>query len=170
MIRRFINFAITTESTMVKWKVKNGLNILRVSLGIVFIWFGAIKFFHGLSAAEVIAGKTIYKLTFGLVKPIVALPVLACWECTIGLGLICKRWLSFTLLLLYFQMAGTMLPLFFFPHDTWTVNIFVPTLLGQYIIKNLVLLSAGVVIGATVQGACLMEKNEPIETTENLIC
>jgi hypothetical protein len=61
-------------------------------------------------------------------------------------------------------------PLFFFPHDTWTVNIFVPTLLGQYIIKNLVLLSAGVVIGATVQGACLMEKNEPIETTDNMIC
>ena len=141
---------------MVAWKARNGLDILRVCLGIVFIWFGALKFFHGLSAAEVIAGKTILKLTFGHVKPQVSLPVLACWECTIGLGLITKRWLSFTLVLLYFQMAGTLLPLFFFPHETWTSNIFVPTLLGQYIIKNLVLLSSGIVIGATVQGGSLV--------------
>lgn len=117
---------------MVAWKARNGLDILRVCLGIVFIWFGALKFFHGLSAAEVIAGKTILKLTFGHVRPAVSLPLLACWECAIGLGLITKRWLSFTLVLLYFQMAGTLLPLFFFPHETWTSNIFVPTLLGIY--------------------------------------
>lgn len=141
---------------MVEWKARNGLNILRVSLGIIFIWFGVLKFFHGLSAAEVIAGKTILKLTFGTVKPAVSLPILACWECVIGLGLIFKRWLSFTLVLLYFQMLGTMLPLFFFPHETWTSNLLVPTLLGQYIIKNLVLLSSGIVIGATVQGGLLI--------------
>ncbi|GAA3959733.1 hypothetical protein [Mucilaginibacter dorajii] len=156
MIIRFIKFVRNTETMMVEWKARNGLDILRVCLSIVFIWFGVLKFFPGLSAAEVIAGKTILKLTFGHVKPAVSLPILACWECAIGLGLITKRWLSFTLVLLYFQMAGTLLPLFFFPHETWTVNIFVPTLLGQYIIKNLVLLSSGVVIGATVQGGALI--------------
>ena len=158
MIRRFIDFVITTETTMVEWKARNGLDILRVSLGIIFIWFGFLKFFHGLSSAELIAGKTILKLTFGYVKPKASLPVLACWECTIGLGLITKRWLSFTLVLLYFQMMGTLLPLFFFPGETWTSSIFVPTLLGQYIIKNLVLLSSGIVIGATVQGGTLSAK------------
>jgi uncharacterized membrane protein YkgB len=156
MIRRFVNFVIATETTMVEWKARNGLKILRVSLGIVFIWFGALKFFPGLSAAELIAGKTIMKLSLGTIKPVVALPILACWECIIGLGLIFKRWLSFTLVLLYFQMAGTLLPLFFFPHETWTSNLFVPTLLGQYIIKNMVLLSSGIVIGATVQGGQLI--------------
>ena len=158
MIRRFIDFVITTETSMVEWKARNGLDILRVSLGIIFIWFGFLKFFHGLSSAELIAGKTILKLTFGYVKPKVSLPILACWECTIGLGLITKRWLSFTLVLLYFQMMGTLLPLFFFPTETWTSSIFVPTLLGQYIIKNLVLLSSGIVIGATVQGGTLSSK------------
>ncbi|WP_184547570.1 hypothetical protein [Mucilaginibacter sp. FT3.2] len=158
MIRRFISFAIAAETSMIKWKARNGLNILRMSLGIVFIWFGFLKFFHGLSAAEVIAGKTILKLSFGTVKPAMALPILACWECAIGLGLIFKRWLSFTLILLYLQMLGTMLPLFFFPAETWTSNLLAPTLLGQYIIKNLILVSSGIVIGATVQGGQFITK------------
>ncbi len=132
------------------------MNILRVCLGVVFIWFGALKFFHGLSPAEVLAGKTIEKLTFGFVKPNISLPVLAAWECTIGLGLLIKRWLSLTLLLLYLQMMGTFLPLVFFPKETFTTSIFFPTLLGQYIIKNLVLFSSGIVIGATAKGGKLI--------------
>lgn len=51
----------------------------------------------------------------------------------------------------YFQMIGTFLPLVFFPDETFVHNLLVPTLLGQYIIKNIVLLSGGVVIGATVK-------------------
>lgn len=151
MISAFIKFVKDTETTIIAWKSRNSLHLLRICLGIVFTWFGVLKFFPGLSPAEVIAGKTILKLSFGLIKPGLSLPILACWECTIGIGLITRRWLSFVLVLLYFQMAGTLLPLFFFPHETWTANLFVPTLLGQYIIKNLVLISAGVVIGATVQ-------------------
>lgn len=156
MFKRFIKYARTTETKMVEWKARNGLDILRVCLGVVFIWFGILKFFPGMSSAEAIAGKTILKLTFGQVPPKISLPILACWECAIGLGLLSKRKLSYTLLLLYFQMIGTMLPLFFFPNETFTTSIFIPTLLGQYIIKNLVLLSSAVVIGATVQGGALI--------------
>lgn len=137
---------------IVEWKARNGLKILRISLGIVFFWFGALKFFAGLSPAEIIAGRTIQKLTFGHVQPVVSLPILACWECFIGLGLITSKFLNAVLVLLYFQMAGTLLPLFFFRHETFTNNLLVPTLLGQYIIKNLVLISGGIVIGATVEG------------------
>jgi uncharacterized membrane protein YkgB len=156
MISTFIQFVRDTETALMEWKARNSLHILRICLGIVFTWFGVLKFFPGLSSAEVIAGKTILKLSFGYIKPAASLPILACWECTIGLGLITRRWLSFVLVLLYFQMAGTLLPLFFFPHETWTANIFVPTLLGQYIIKNLVLISSGVVIGTTVQDGTLI--------------
>lgn len=157
---KLVRFLIRQEKKAVQWKARNGLNILRVSLGLVFIWFGVLKFFPGISAAEVIAGKTIYKLTFGWVKPAVSLPVLAVWECVIGLGLISKRWLTLTLALLYFQMAGTFLPLFFFPHETFTTSVFIPTLLGQYIIKNIVLMSGGIVIGATVKGGRLTAEPE----------
>ncbi|RAJ37240.1 hypothetical protein [Pedobacter cryoconitis] len=149
--REMISTMIKTENKAIEWKARNGLNILRVSLGLIFIWFGVLKFFPGVSAAEVIAGRTIEKLTFGLILPPVSLPVLAVWECIIGLGLISKKLLGLTLLLLYFQMIGTFLPLVFFPDETFAHGLLVPTLLGQYIIKNIVLLSGGVVIGATVK-------------------
>jgi len=141
-----------TENRIVAWKARNGMNILRICLGIIFIWFGMLKFFPGVSSAEEIAGRTILKLTFGLVKPEISMPVLGIWECIIGLGLISKSWLRLTLILLYLQMAGTFLPLLFFPLETFNHSLLVPTLLGQYIIKNFVLISAGIVIGATLRG------------------
>jgi hypothetical protein len=64
-----------------------------------------------------------------------------------------------TLLLLYLQMIGTLLPLFFFPSETFTVIPFAPTLEGQYIIKNLVLISAGIAIGATVRGGRIVSES-----------
>lgn len=145
-------FKSLTENKIVAWKARNGMNILRVCLGIIFIWFGTLKFFPGVSSAEEIAGRTLLKLTYGLVKPEISMPVLAIWECIIGLGLISKAWLRLTLILLYLQMAGTFLPLLFFPNETFNHSLLVPTLLGQYIIKNFVLISAGIVIGATLRG------------------
>lgn len=145
-----------TESRIVAWKARNGMNILRISLGIIFIWFGTLKFFPGLSSAEEIAGRTIFKLSLGMIKPTFSMPALAVWECVIGMGLITKAWLRLTLVLLYLQMAGTFLPLVFFPHETFSHSVLVPTLLGQYIIKNFVLISGGIVIGATLRGGKLM--------------
>ncbi|WP_221451811.1 DoxX family membrane protein [Pedobacter sp. AK013] len=147
-----------TEARIVAWKARNGINILRICLGIIFIWFGLLKFFPGVSAAEEIAGRTILKLTFGLVKPSTSMPILAIWECIIGLGLVTKAWLRLTLVLLYMQMAGTFLPLIFFPHETFHHSVLVPTLLGQYIIKNFVLISGGILIGATLKGGKLINK------------
>ena len=129
--------------------------VLRISLGIVFLWFGAIKFFPGLSPAQDLAARTIEALTFGVVQPSVSLPVLAAWECLIGLGLLSGRFLRATLLLLFVQMAGTLMPLVLFPTETFTQFPFAPTLEGQYIIKNLVLIAAAMVVGATVRGGQL---------------
>jgi uncharacterized membrane protein YphA (DoxX/SURF4 family) len=148
------------------WKERNGIKILRFSLGFIFLWFGVLKFFHGVSPAELIAGRTIGQLTFGLLQPNISLPVLAVWECTIGLGLITGAWMRLTLVLLYFQMAGTFLPLIFFPHETFSGSVFVPTLLGQYIIKNCVLISAGIVLGANLQGSVKAEQTKSCNSPE----
>ena len=129
--------------------------VLRISLGLVFLWFGALKFFPGLSPAQDLAARTIEQLTLGLVPPAVALPVLAAWECLIGLGLLSGRFLRATLLLLAVQMLGTLTPLVLFPAETFTVFPVAPTLEGQYIIKNVVLVAAAMVIGATVRGGQL---------------
>lgn len=129
-----------------------GIPLLRVSVGIVFLWFGVLKFFPGLSPAADLATDTITVLTLGAVPPDVALLVLAVWECAIGIGLLAGRFLRLTLLLLFLQLPGTFLPLVFFPADTFLRLPYAPTLEGQYIIKNLVLVAAGIVIGATVRG------------------
>jgi len=129
--------------------------VLRIALGVVFLWFGALKFFPDLSPAQDLAARTIEQLTLGLVPPAVALPVLAAWECLIGLGLLTGRFLRATLLLLAIQMLGTLTPLILFPGETFTTFPFAPTLEGQYIIKNLVIIAAAMVVGATVRGGQL---------------
>ncbi|MGI8410752.1 MAG: DoxX family membrane protein [Pyrinomonadaceae bacterium] len=133
-----------------------GIFLMRVALGIVFFWFGVLKFFPGLSVAEDLASRTISVISFGYVSPSVSVPVLAAWECTIGLGLISGKFLRLTLLLLFLQMTGTFLPLVFFPLETWVQFPYAPSLEGQYIIKNLVLLGAGIVVGATVRGGSMI--------------
>ena len=129
-----------------------GIPILRVALGIVFLWFGVLKFFPNLSPAETLAARTIEQLSFGIVKQNVSLPVLAAWESLIGIGLIVNRGMRAILLLLAVHMVGTFTPLLFFPGETFSSFPLVPTLEGQYIIKNLVLIGAAMVIGATVRG------------------
>jgi hypothetical protein len=131
-----------------------------VSLGLVFLWFGALKFFPGLSPAQDLVARTIMRLTFGMVPPAVSLPVLAAWECAIGVGLLTALWLRATLLLLFAQMLGTVTPLFLFPSETFTLFPIAPTLEGQYIIKNVVLVTAAIVIGATVRGGGLSAEPE----------
>jgi len=135
---------------------RHGVRVLRVSLGVVFLWFGALKFFHGLSPAEDLVARTVDRLAFGLIPGSAFVPVLAAWECAIGLGLITGVWMRGVLLLLLIQMIGTVAPVFLFPHEVFTHIPYAPTLEGQYIIKNLVLISAGLVIGATVRGGTLV--------------
>ncbi len=138
-----------------RWMANNGIRLLRISLGVVFFWFGFLKFFPGISPAEGLASETIAVASGGVVGPDISLPILATWECLIGAGLMAGRGLRLVLFLLFAQMPGTVLPLFLFPELTFKSIPFVLTLEGQYIIKNLVLVSAGIVIGATVRGGRL---------------
>jgi uncharacterized membrane protein YphA (DoxX/SURF4 family) len=140
------------DSLITRTMARYGMTLLRISVGIVFFWFGALKFFPNVSPAEDLAARTIETLTFGVVTPSIALPILALWEVLIGLGMISGRFMRATILLLLVQMLGTVTPLFLFPNETFTTFPIVPTLEGQYIIKNLVLVSAGIVIGATARG------------------
>jgi uncharacterized membrane protein YkgB len=140
---------------LTSWMARHGVTLTRLALGVVFLWFGAIKFVPSWSPAADLATRTITRLSFGVIGPTISLPLLATWESLIGVGLLSGRLLRFTLLLLFLQMPGTMMPLFFFPSETFRAFPYAPTLEGQYIIKNLVLVSAAIVIGATVRGGQL---------------
>ena len=138
------------DQAITNWMARYGMVILRIGLGIIFFWFGALKLFPGLSPAEELVRNTTY-----FVNPDWFIPVLAVWEMAIGLGLIFNVWMRLTLLLLFLQMPGTALPLVVLPEAVWTAFPYGLTLEGQYIIKNLVLIGAGLVIGGTVRGGKL---------------
>jgi uncharacterized membrane protein YkgB len=146
----------TIDQRFTRWLARHGLLLLRLSVGVVFLWFGALKFFPGLSPAEDLAARTINLMTLGAMPASVSLPILATWEVMIGCGFLSGRYMRVTLLLLVGQMAGTVTPLIMFPHETFTAWLFAPTLEGQYIIKNIVLVSAGLVLGAVVRGGLLI--------------
>src|SRR5512143_1780428 len=144
------------DVSVTNWMARYGVLILRISLGIVFFWFGVLKYFPGLSPVQDLATRTISMLTFGLVPPSVSVLVLATWECVIGIGLIFGLFMRATLLLLFLQMLGTLMPIGFFPQEVFNYIPYAPTLEGQYIVKNIVLISAGLVIGATVRGGAVV--------------
>lgn len=134
------------DQAVSNWMARTGTTFLRVGLGIVFFWFGILKFFPGLSPAEELVRNTTY-----FVNPDLFLPALAAWETLIGIGLISGKFMRVTLLLLFLQMPGTALPLVILPEIVWNSFPFGLTLEGQYIIKNLVLIGAGLVLGGKVR-------------------
>lgn len=147
------------DRTISRWMARTGATFLRVGLGIVFIWFGMLKFFPGLSPAEELVRNTVY-----FFPPDLFIPILAAWETLIGIGLISGKFMRITLLLLFLQMPGTALPIVLLPEVVWTSFPFGLTLEGQYIIKNLVLIGAGLVLGGRVRSR--MRGNEPFADDE----
>ena len=98
------------DTVLTRWMARNGIRLLRISLGVVFLWFGFLKFFPGLSPAQTLAGDTISTLSFGLLTPELAVFILAAWECLVGVGLITGYLLRATLFLFWLQMLGTISP------------------------------------------------------------
>ena len=126
---------------------KIGIPLMRVSIGIIFFWFGALKFFDGLSPAQTLAIETIDLMTFGLFTEKVIIYGLASWEVLIGIGMLFNLYIKQTIILLFLQMAGTFMPVFLFPGEVFNIFPYSLTLEGQYIIKNLVVISGAIIIG-----------------------
>ena len=130
------------DKRIVKWMKKEGVLFLKLSLAVVFIWFGALKVI-GTSPANELVARTVY-----LVSPDWFVPFLGWWEILIGLCLLYKPLIRFGIFIMAIQMAGTFLPLILLPEVVYNGSLFSLTLEGQYIIKNLVLISAAIVIGS----------------------
>jgi len=117
--------------------------VLRIVLGINFLWFGVLKFFPALSPAEELATITIDWMFQGLIPSTISIKLLALWEITVGVGLITGIYLRYILPLFILHISLTFLPLFVFPDITFTQIPYGLTIVGQYIIKNIVFLSLG---------------------------
>lgn len=125
---------------------KNQFRLLRYSIGILFVWFGMLKFFPGVSPAEDLATDTIRILSFGLLQKALSLKLLASLEVGLGLLLMFTKEYRITFWLLLFHMACTIMPLFVLPEITFKSIPFQLTIEGQYIIKNFVIITAAFVL------------------------
>lgn len=135
----------TIDRRLAGWMQRNGMRVLRYALAVVFIWFGLLKPL-GMSPAETLVKNTVYFL-----PPEVFFPILGWWEVAIGIGLLYRPLNRLALGLLFLQMPGTMLPLVLLPEVCFTSVPFGLTVEGQYIIKNIVLIGAALVVGGTVR-------------------
>ena len=129
------------DLNLIQFLNKISMPALRISLGIVFFWFGALKIFGESPANEVIT-KTIYWF-----NPDIFIPVLGVWESVIGIYLLVPSFIRVGLFLLALQMPGTFLPLILLPEVCFQSVPFNLTLEGQYIVKNLVLIGAAMAVG-----------------------
>lgn len=133
------------DRQIIGWMSRAVMPLLRISIGIVFFWFGALKLFPAASPAEDLIRESLPFLPMGFF-----IPFLALWEMLIGLGFLTGKFLRFTILIMMLQMVGAASPIVLNPGAVFVSFPLVLTLEGQYIIKNIVLISAALVIGATL--------------------
>ena len=148
------------DSAINRWLLRYSIALLRISLGAVFFGFGVLKFFPNLSPAQSIATQTIGLLTFGVVPAGIARVLLACLECGIGLSFITGRGLRIAVWLLGIELIGILSPLVLLPKELFTGPFHAPNLVGQYVLKDVVLAGAGMVIAATLRGGRLSVQQE----------
>lgn len=125
------------------------LMILRVSIGIIYVWFGMLKYFQGYSPAEELAINTIHQLTFGLIPAKTSIILLAIWETVLGFLLIIGYRVRTLLIVMVVHMICTFTPLLFFPDVSFKFAPYGFTLVGQYIMKNIIILAAAGVLWQT---------------------
>ena len=125
---------------------KYGLVLLRLSLGIVYIWFGALKLFPDASPAS-----ELIRRSFEFLPGDYFIPAVGALEIIIGLGFLTGLFLRITIFLMGLQILGALSPMLLEPSAVWVKFPFFLTLEGQYMVKNSVLIAAAIVIGATVR-------------------
>ncbi len=145
MLHALLKWYRRTDKYIAGWLQQYGLLILRFSLAVVFIWFGLLKVIGGSPATELVKNIVYW------VDPTWFVPFLGWWEVVIGICFLWRPLLRVGILLMMIQMAGTFLPLVLLPGVVYEGSVVRLTLEGQYIVKNIVLIAAALVVGSSVR-------------------
>lgn len=138
VIRRFDEFAIGLAR-------RYGIMTLRVALGVVFLWFGGLKVADASPVAGLVADVV------PIVSDRAAVLIVGIVELVVGAGLITGWAIRITLALFFAQMVGTFAVLVLHPGSSFEGgNPLRLSVLGEFVVKNLVLLTAGLVVAATI--------------------
>ena len=127
------------------YKFNSNDYIIRTPLFVIFFWFGLLKVIK-LSPAQQLVIDTVYWMPF--LSPESWVIVIGFWEMLIGLFFLTKKTTFYAMVLLFLQMSGTFMPLLLLPSITFqNSNYLLPTLEGQYIVKNIIIIASALVIG-----------------------
>jgi len=152
---------VTIEEKLHGLLVRHAIKALRITVGAIFLGFGVLKFFPDVSPAQGLAMKTIDLLTFGLIPWEVGIIAIAALECFIGICLLANRWMRVAVWLLVVQFIGILAPLVLLTGRLFSGPYHAPTLEGQYVLKDIILVGAGMaIVAGTFRGGRLI-RDEP---------
>jgi len=140
------------DAAIHRFLLAHSIQMLRIIVGLIFLGFGVLKFFPGVSPVEELTIKTTDALSFDLVPGGIAIVLIASLECIVGLLLISGRGLRIAVYLLAGQLIGILAPLVLFTGRLFDGPHHAPTLEGQYVIKDFILVAAGFVVASTLPG------------------
>ena len=153
------------ETAVHRWLMRYSILALRISMGAVYLGFGILKYFPGVSPAESLVLAVTHVLSFGLVPAVipngVVMVLLATLECAIGLLLITGRWLRVAIYLLGAQLVGILSPAVLLSGREFAGPHHMPTLEGQYVLKDVILVAVAMVIATTIRGGALTDGGHP---------
>ncbi|MFI6099413.1 hypothetical protein ACIA8G_27980 [Lentzea sp. NPDC051213] len=148
MLRPELSRRQSTEDRVTRFAGDAGIPLLRIGLGIVYLWFGVLKLFPGGSPAQDLVERTVSALTFGIIHGDFARVSAAITEIGIALVLLSFRWPLPTAALLVGHAVLVSTPLVLFPGEMWSGPLRA-SFEAQYILKNLVTVAAAVVIASS---------------------
>lgn len=158
MYQRFLHI----ENLIHHQLVQHSIAALRIAVGAVFLGFGALKFFPDVSPAQNLTEATTDIMFFGLVPGGVAILLIATLECLIGVCLLSGRWMRLAIWLLAIEFVGILAPLVLLTGRLFAGPYNAPTLEGQYVLKDVILVTAGLVIAAgTFRGGRMVRDHLP---------
>ncbi len=151
--------------------IMRSITWLRIAVGVIFLGFGILKYFPGVSPAQNLTEATTHILFLGLIPGSIAIKMIATLECVIGLCLLSGRFMRLAIWLLAIEFIGILSPIFVLPGRLFAGPHHAPTLEGQYCLKDIILVAAALVIAAgTFRGGRLIRTDLPpsITVTRNL--
>ena len=134
------------EGRAADWFNANGRTLLRLSMGAIFLGFGLLKFFPGVSPAEGMAVATFDQLTLGLLPEAASRLFVATFETVLGVLLLTGWFPRIAIGLLAMQIVGILSPLVLLTGELFAGPFGAPTLEGQYVLKDIILAAGALVI------------------------
>ena len=133
------------DVNIIKHLRKLEVPLARIAIFVVYFWFGLLKLL-GMSPATPLV-ELLFEKTINFMPFPVFFTFLSVFEMVIGVFFLVRGLERLAIFFLALHLVTTALPLIFLPQIAWQ-GFLVPTLEGQYIIKNILIAALAVAVGS----------------------